>query len=164
MEKSAIANLLKTNTMGKKRQSAKEKLDKVKLEAQEQMRKVQAAAEKRAQELREQIEAAEEEELRERKEQEMLYKDTVSGIDELADKGDFFVGVILTHNDILAVIDLAIKSKEAIKIPYRLYNKEDDTMAMPPKEPAKEDAPVKDAELPKNKPKKHPHKDKAKTK
>ncbi len=123
--------------MAKKRQSAKEKLDKVKLEAQEQMRKVQAAAEKRAQELREQIEAAEEEERKAKEEEEKLYKDTVSGIDKLADKGDFFVGVILTHNDILAVIDLAMKSKEAIKIPYRLYNKEDDTMAMPPQEAEK---------------------------
>ncbi len=137
--------------MAKKRQSAKEKLDKVKLEAQEQMRKVQAAAEKRAQELREQIEAAEEDERKAKEEEEKLYKDTVEGIDKLADKGDFFIGVILTHNDILAVIDLAMKSKEAIKIPYRLYNKEDDTMAMPPQveekpveeKPVEEDVEVK---------------------
>ncbi len=134
--------------MAKKRQSAKEKLDKVKLEAQEQMRKVQAAAEKRAQELREQIEAAEEEERKAKEEEEKLYKDTVEGIDVLAEKGDFFVGVILTHNDILAVIDLAMKSKEAIKIPYRLYNKEDDTMAMPPQVEEKpvEEKPVKEPE------------------
>jgi hypothetical protein len=133
--------------MAKKRQSAKEKLDKVKLEAQEQMRKVQAAAEKRAQELREQIEAAEEEERKAKEEEEKLYKDTVEGIDKLADKGDFFVGVILTHNDILAVIDLAMKSKEAIKIPYRLYNKEDDTMAIPPQAEEKPvEEPVDDTE------------------
>ncbi len=123
--------------MTKKRQTAKEKLEKVKLEAQEQMRKVQDAAEKRAQELREQIEAAEQEERKAKEEEDKLYKDTVEGISNIADKGDFFVGVILTHNDILAVVDLAMKSKEAIKIPYRLYNKADGTMVTPSQEEEK---------------------------
>ena len=143
--------------MARKSKKAKQHADKVKFEAQEQMKQIQAAAEKRAEELRKNIEAAEEAERKAKEEEDKLYKDTVAGIDKLAEDGGFFVGVILNHNDILAVIDLAMKTKEAIKIPYRLYNAEDDTMVLPPKEekeepveekPAEEEKPEKEEKQP----------------
>ncbi len=118
--------------MARKQKKTKAKTSKVKQEAQEQIRKVQAAAERRARELQDQIEAAEEEERKAKEEDEKLYLKTVDGIGKLAEDGGYFVGVTLTHNDILAIVDLAMRTKESIKIPYRLYDKDDGEMILPP--------------------------------
>ncbi|MDP2060676.1 MAG: hypothetical protein Q8J97_13120 [Flavobacteriaceae bacterium] len=67
---------------------------------------------------------AEIERIRLEAENEEALKMEVSGkqIDEIAAENGMFVGVILTKADIVAIIDMALKSGgENVKIPYRLY-------------------------------------------
>jgi len=45
-------------------------------------------------------------------------------IDVESEKIDVFCGVILTPDDIAAIIKMAIISKDSIKIPYQLYYNE----------------------------------------
>jgi predicted transcriptional regulator len=47
------------------------------------------------------------------------------GIDKMVDSEGLFCGVILTHNDLISVIQLALETKDkTISIPFRLYYKE----------------------------------------
>lgn len=76
-----------------------EKLDKIKLEAEE---------------LTSQLKDAED------KEQELL-NETTEKINVICKEAEYFCGVILSRQDLLAVLDLAMQTQIDIKIPYRLY-------------------------------------------
>ena len=80
-------------------------------------KKVREAAEeqaKRLQEMKELLEIAEQEEKK-------LLENTEESIKEIADKNNIFCGVILSHEDLLSVLRLALETKENIKIPFKLY-------------------------------------------
>ena len=48
--------------------------------------------------------------------------DMVNGaINSLCETNSMFCGVILTHEDLISVIQLALKSGEQVKIPFRIY-------------------------------------------
>jgi len=55
------------------------------------------------------------------KEEEAKAEKAKAAIDEIGNDIDAFIGVILTPADLVAVLDLALKSRENIKIPYTLY-------------------------------------------
>lgn len=44
-----------------------------------------------------------------------------SDINEIAESNDFFCGVILSQDDIVSIVSLALKSGESVKIPFKLY-------------------------------------------
>ena len=44
-----------------------------------------------------------------------------SVIDAVGKETDVFIGVILTPSDLVSILDLALKTRENIKIPYTLY-------------------------------------------
>lgn len=80
-------------------------------------KKAREAAEeqaKRLQEMKELLERAEQEE-------KQILEDTEKDIQEIAEKNNLFCGVILSHEDLLNVLKLALETKENIKIPFKLY-------------------------------------------
>ncbi len=111
--------------MARKSKKAQERLDKVKFEAEAQIRRMNEAAEKRAKELQEQIEQAEAVAKKALEEEEQLYKETEREIKDMCTERGFFCGVILTKRDVLAIVDMAIDVKDNIKIPFRLYVEEE---------------------------------------
>jgi len=64
------------------------------------------------------IEALREEAIREERE---AIEGLQAQIDGLCGE-DYFCGVILTHQDLLQIIGLALENNENIRIPYKLYN------------------------------------------
>ncbi|HSO89262.1 MAG TPA: hypothetical protein VLQ91_22100 [Draconibacterium sp.] len=42
-------------------------------------------------------------------------------INDIASLNGLFCGVILNHADLIAVLDIALKTGESVKIPFRLY-------------------------------------------
>ena len=54
-------------------------------------------------------------------EEKQMLEDTEKAIADIAAGKELFCGVILTPDDITAIVSLAIKTKENIKIPFRLY-------------------------------------------
>jgi hypothetical protein len=46
-------------------------------------------------------------------------------IQEICVKNDVFCGVIITIEDLLSIIRIAVESKEAVHVPFRIYIKED---------------------------------------
>lgn len=54
-------------------------------------------------------------------EEAQLIKDTETKIKEIADANNVYCGVILTKEDILGIVSLAIDTNENIKIPFRIY-------------------------------------------
>lgn len=80
-------------------------------------KKVREAAEdtaRRLQEMNELLVLAEQEE-------KQLLDDTEKSINEIAVKNNLFCGVILTHEDLISVLRLALQTNESIKIPFKLY-------------------------------------------
>lgn len=57
-------------------------------------------------------------------EEKQMLEDTEKAITEIADGKELFCGVILTPDDITAIVSLALKAKDNIKIPFKLYFKE----------------------------------------
>lgn len=110
----------------KKSENAKTRLSKVKFEAEKQMKAMQEAAEKRAAELQKQIEEAEAAALKAEEEEAKLLADTQAGIEKLCKDGGYFCGVIMDKNILLQLVDMSIENAgQNIKIPFRLYNIED---------------------------------------
>jgi hypothetical protein len=64
------------------------------------------------------IEALREEAIREEREAMESIKGQIDGLCG----EDYFCGVILTHQDLLQIIGLALDNNENIRIPYKLYN------------------------------------------
>ena len=58
--------------------------------------------------------------LAEKEEQDKL-ENAKSEIDSIGKNLNVFIGVTLTPSDLVAILDLALKSRENIKIPYTLY-------------------------------------------
>lgn len=88
--------------MARKSKQASEKLEEVKKE----LERLQA-----------------EKELADKQEQELI-DNTKLVINKECDNAGFFCGTILTPQDVLQIVQLAIETKENIKIPYNLYFKE----------------------------------------
>ena len=88
--------------MARKSKQASEKLEEVKKE----LERLQA-----------------EKELADKQEQELI-DNTKLVINKECDNAGFFCGIILTPQDVLQIVQLAIETKENIKIPYNLYFKE----------------------------------------
>ena len=57
-------------------------------------------------------------------EEKAMIENAEKQIQTVADSVNMFCGVILSRQDIVAVIDLALKSGESVKIPFKLYFKE----------------------------------------
>ena len=57
-------------------------------------------------------------------EEDAMVTDLENRINEMCSEKDIFCGVVLSHDDILNIVDMAIKIKENIKIPFKLYFKE----------------------------------------
>ncbi len=57
-------------------------------------------------------------------EEDAMVTDLENRINEICSEKDIFCGVVLSHDDILNIVDMAIKMKENIKIPFKLYFKE----------------------------------------
>lgn len=100
MEKVSIT--LNLNNMARKSKQASEKLE----EVQKELERLQA-----------------EKELADQQEQELI-DNTKKAIDGECEEAGLYCGVILTPEDVLAIVQLAIQTKENIKIPYNLYFKE----------------------------------------
>lgn len=105
----------------KKVEQSKAELDKVRLEAERQMKVIQETAERQAAELQKRIDDAEEVAKIAEEEELELYENTMAHINKLCKETGYFCGVVLTKQDLLTVIDMAIETKDNIRIPFRLY-------------------------------------------
>jgi hypothetical protein len=110
----------------KKVNQAKTRTQKVKFEAEKQLQAIQAAAEKRAKELQDRIEEAEREEQKALEEEKKQFEATEKLIRETTEENGYFCGVVLTKDDILTIVNMAIETKENIRIPFRLYILDDE--------------------------------------
>ena len=45
-------------------------------------------------------------------------------ITDIAEKNGFFAGVVLTHNDIVSILQIALKTGENVQVPFKLTFKE----------------------------------------
>jgi hypothetical protein len=50
-----------------------------------------------------------------------IIKTVEDNINTVTGDNGLFCGVILNHTDLVAIFDLALKTGEAVKIPFRLY-------------------------------------------
>jgi hypothetical protein len=57
-------------------------------------------------------------------EEKQKIESATSSIETIASDIEMFCGVILSQQDIVAVVDLALKTGEPVKIPFKLYFKE----------------------------------------
>jgi hypothetical protein len=113
--------------MATRSKKAQEKLQKVKLEAQEQIKRLNESAERRAKELQHQIEEAEEMAKKAIEEEKQLIEETERKIKDMCTENGFFCGVIITKEILLQLVNMAIDNKgENIKIPFRLYHDMDE--------------------------------------
>jgi len=45
-------------------------------------------------------------------------------INKLAESEDLFCGIIIGHADLVAILDIALRTGESVKIPFNLYSKD----------------------------------------
>lgn len=55
------------------------------------------------------------------KEENNIIETVTNNINAVTKDNNMFCGVILNHDDLVAVFDLALKTGESLKIPFRLY-------------------------------------------
>jgi len=55
------------------------------------------------------------------KEEQNLVASVQAQIGEIEKTSNVFIGVVLTHQDLLAVLDIALKTGESVKVPFRIY-------------------------------------------
>jgi len=60
-------------------------------------------------------------EMEAQKEELNIIETAEKNINDVAKLNGLFCGVILNHADLVAVLDLALKTGESVKIPFRLY-------------------------------------------
>jgi citrate lyase beta subunit len=60
-------------------------------------------------------------ELEAQKEEVNIIETAEKNINDIAKLNGLFCGVILNHADLVAVLDLALRTGESVKIPFRLY-------------------------------------------
>ena len=70
------------------------------------------------------VKEAEESKVRADEEDKQLVISIENQINDLMEDNGLFCGIILTTQDLLGIIQLAIESKENISIPFRLYFKD----------------------------------------
>jgi len=78
------------------------------------IREQRIAAEKQANELAALEAEAQKEEIN-------ILETAEKNINDIAKLNGMFCGIILNHADLIAVVDLALKTGESVKIPFRLY-------------------------------------------
>ena len=71
--------------------------------------------------MRKQLERIQAEAEQEQQAEIRVLEDTEKQINEIIGKEDLFCGVILTPQDVLSVVEMAMTVKENIKIPFKLY-------------------------------------------
>lgn len=71
----------------------------------------------------------------------LVLENTKAAIDELCKKEDLYCGVILSKEDLVAVLQIMLATNEQVKIDFRLYHKDIET-------PQVAEAPATDAETP----------------
>jgi DNA repair exonuclease SbcCD ATPase subunit len=94
-----MKKLRKTKTVEKELEKARQEAE----AAAERLAEVQALQEAAEKEEQEQMEATE------------------RAINELCEDM-YFCGIILTHEDVLTIVNLAMENRENIRIPFKLYN------------------------------------------
>lgn len=77
-----------------------------------------------AEAMRKQVERIEQEAEQEQLAEARLLEETEKKIQEIVDAEDLYCGIILTPQDILSIVEMAMVVKENIKIPFKLYYKE----------------------------------------
>lgn len=121
MEKNSIISniikIFKMKTKSKKIREEAEALQRKSIEEKERVERELKQAEEKLEEYNKLIQAAEEEE---KKQQE----DTLSEINTLAESNGYFCGIVLTKEDIFAILNMYIEKQENIIIPARIYLKE----------------------------------------
>jgi polysaccharide deacetylase 2 family uncharacterized protein YibQ len=60
-------------------------------------------------------------ELEAQQEEKNILETAAKNIENVCTLNNLFCGVILTHEDLITVLQMALKSGEQIKIPFRLY-------------------------------------------
>lgn len=89
--------------------------------AQENLEQVAKAAEQAMINAKQAVEEAQKAEEEAIAEENQFIENIKSDIENVCKQHNVFCGVILSSQDILAIVDLAIKSKDNIKIPFQIY-------------------------------------------
>jgi hypothetical protein len=55
------------------------------------------------------------------KEETILLESVTNQINELQTTNNVFVGMTITRQDLLAIVDIALQSGENVKVPFRVY-------------------------------------------
>jgi len=86
------------------------------------MRKIKEISEelKKAQERLEEVERLK---LEAETEEKALFTKIELEINTITELNDMFCGVVLNREDIVAIVDIALKTGEPVKVPFRLYYK-----------------------------------------
>jgi hypothetical protein len=58
------------------------------------------------------------------KEEQEFLAELTSNINKIGDDNGLFIGIVLSKEDIVSIIDLALRTNESVKIPFNLYLKE----------------------------------------
>jgi uncharacterized protein YlxW (UPF0749 family) len=118
MEKNnIISNIIKKiymKTKSKKIREEAEELHRKSIEEKERVEKELKDAQEKLEEYKRLIEEAEAEE---KKQQE----DTLAELNNIAESRGYFLGIVLTKDDIFAILNMYIEKQENIIIPARLY-------------------------------------------
>jgi hypothetical protein len=77
-----------------------------------------------AEQIKKQLERIQAEAEQELLAEKRLLEEVEASINEICEREDLYCGIILTPQDVMQIVDLAMQSKENIKIPFRLYYKE----------------------------------------
>lgn len=77
-----------------------------------------------AEAMRKQLERIQAEAEQEQQAELRLLEETSVHINTIIEKEDLFCGVILTPQDVLQIVEMAMSVKENIKIPFKLYYNE----------------------------------------
>jgi DNA anti-recombination protein RmuC len=115
--RNTMSELEKVKTEVKKNKRKTVQLKKEVLEHSQEAERVYKEATERLNKAEEDLKTAIEEE-------HAMVADIENRINEICSEKDIFCGVVLSHDDILNIVDMAIKMKENIKIPFKLYFKE----------------------------------------
>ena len=77
-----------------------------------------------AEAMRKQLERIQAEAEQEQLAEQRCLDETSKEIADIAEKNEMFCGIILTPQDVLQIVEMAISVKENIKIPFKLYYNE----------------------------------------
>jgi hypothetical protein len=110
--------------MSKKMRKSVDALAKAKQVQDEAQKKIEQMELKKKQEedaLRKKVEEAGEAAKKAALEEQQMVEDTRKKIEGIAEENGLFCGVVLTQEDLLKIFEMAMVTKEHIKIPFQLY-------------------------------------------